>query len=53
MEVAQVVGTANFMNVLEKYHIYKENFTNSHLNDKDELGYNKIFATVIHQNRPR
>jgi len=41
------------MNVLEKSHIYKETYTNSELNDKAKLGYDKIFATVIHKNRPR
>lgn len=29
MEVMQVVGKENFMNVLEKFHIYKETYTNS------------------------
>ena len=29
MEVVQLVGKENFMNVLEKFHIYKETYTNS------------------------
>jgi hypothetical protein len=53
MEIKQVVGTGNFVNVLEKFHIYKETYTNSQLNDKATLGYNKVFATVIRQNYPR
>jgi len=40
------VGTENFVNVLEKFHIYNETYTNSQLNDKAN-------ATVIHQNCPR
>jgi hypothetical protein len=49
-EVVQVEGTGNIMSVSEKFHIYKETYTNSQLNDKATLGYTKIFATVIHQN---
>jgi hypothetical protein len=53
MEVMQVVGQGNFMNVLEKFHIYKETSMNSQFNDKSTLRYNKIFETIIQQNQPR
>jgi hypothetical protein len=45
MEVMQVVGKGNFINVLEKFLIYKETCMNSQFNDKSTLGYNKIFET--------
>jgi hypothetical protein len=47
------VGKGSFMNVLEKFHIYKETRMNSQFNDKSTLGYNKISETIIQQNQPR
>jgi hypothetical protein len=42
MEVMKVVGKGNFMNIVEKFHIYKETHMNSKFNDKSTLAYNKI-----------
>ena len=49
----QVVGKGDFMNVLEKFHIYIETSMSSKFSDKSTLGYNKIFETIIQQNQPR
>lgn len=48
MDTVQVVRKGNFMNVLEKFYIFKETHLNNLLNDKSTLGYDKIFEFLIH-----
>jgi hypothetical protein len=43
MEVMQVVKKGHFMNVLEKFYIYKEIHMNNQLNEKSTVGHNRIF----------
>jgi len=35
------------MDIIEKYHAYKETISDRQLNDKDAVTPNKIFETVI------
>jgi hypothetical protein len=53
MEVVQVVGKGHFMNLLEKFYVYKETPVNKQLNNKSSVGCSRIFKTVIQQSHPR
>jgi hypothetical protein len=52
MKVVQVVSKSSLMNVLEKLYTYKETQMNNQINDRDTLGYNKIFNITVHQSHP-
>jgi hypothetical protein len=52
MEVVLVVSKSSLMNVLEKFCIYKETQMNNQINNRDALGYNKIFDMMVHQSHP-
>jgi hypothetical protein len=52
MEVVQVDSKSRFMNVLEKFYIYKEAQMINKINDRSTTGH-KIFEMIVHQSHPR
>jgi hypothetical protein len=44
MELVQVVSKGNFINVMGKVYVYRENHSNNQLNGKSAIGHNKIFG---------
>jgi hypothetical protein len=52
MEVVQVDDKNSFMNVIEKFYIYKETQMNNQINDRSTTR-NKIFEMLDCQSHPR
>jgi hypothetical protein len=47
MKILQLNPKGSYMDIIEKFHTYKETISDRQLNDKDAVTPNKIFETVI------
>jgi len=47
MKILHLNTEGSYMDIIEKYHAYKETISDRQLNDKDAVTPNKIFETVI------
>ena len=49
MDIVRITNKGKIMDILERYHIYKQTKYNNQINDKLTVKPNAVFETLIHE----
>jgi hypothetical protein len=53
MTVKFIGQKSKFLDTMEKYYIYHETKANNQINDKNTVSYNKIFETILENQKAK